>query len=481
MVLIPIALSGFTHLWNPTGFPDLFYDEGVYMRRAMVVLENQNLQENLYYYDHPLFGQIFLAGLLGITGYPDSLTPSPTAESIEALYAVPKIWMGLLAMADTFLIHRIAKHKYGDSRVAFLAATLFAVMPIGWLFRRIVLESLLMPFLLTSILFALRSGSSEGNRQKPFILLSGICLGVAIFTKIPAFTMIPLVGLMVYTGNRSGKDRLGNTALWFLPVILIPALWPAYSIFTNSFDYWVSGVFNQTQRMSDGIIAAAQGFLIVDPLLLSLGIVGIGFAILKRDLFILIWIGPFMLFLTLIGYVQYFHIMPVIPAFCISAALWLSNGIDRIRSKVLVKYWIPAAVAIFGFVSTALLITTDVTSSQFEATAFVLSIADNETTIAANPVYAWPYDFVFNIPYAFNDYRDLIYYQVPTQKLVIVSDLHYRGVLPDEERLRQAYDDTVTVKVFYSDAKKYEPSMYPYSSMLLNYQGDAVEVRSKPT
>ncbi|HEX2614825.1 MAG TPA: hypothetical protein VHL10_04980, partial [Nitrososphaera sp.] len=60
VILIPLVLSAFTHLWNATGFPDLFYDEGIYMRRAMTVLEHQNPQENPYYYDHPLFGQIFL-------------------------------------------------------------------------------------------------------------------------------------------------------------------------------------------------------------------------------------------------------------------------------------------------------------------------------------------------------------------------------------------------------------------------------------
>ncbi len=66
------------------------------MHRAMNVLQNQNPQENPYYYDHPLFGQIFLAGLLALTGYPDSLNPSATAQSIEALYLVPKILMGYL-------------------------------------------------------------------------------------------------------------------------------------------------------------------------------------------------------------------------------------------------------------------------------------------------------------------------------------------------------------------------------------------------
>jgi hypothetical protein len=33
-LVIPIALSAFTHLWNPIGFPFVHGDEGHYLRRA---------------------------------------------------------------------------------------------------------------------------------------------------------------------------------------------------------------------------------------------------------------------------------------------------------------------------------------------------------------------------------------------------------------------------------------------------------------
>ncbi|MGB7675452.1 MAG: hypothetical protein WBL54_02895, partial [Nitrososphaeraceae archaeon] len=67
---IPLILSAFTHLWNPLGFPSVHIDEAHYMRRAMLVLDSSGPQEsaNSGYprtYDHPYFGQLFLAGLLG--------------------------------------------------------------------------------------------------------------------------------------------------------------------------------------------------------------------------------------------------------------------------------------------------------------------------------------------------------------------------------------------------------------------------------
>ena len=105
MLVIPLALSTFTHIWNPIGFPSVFYDEGIYMRRAMQVMEGQSTQESLSRYDHPYFGQIFLAFIFKIIGYPDSLNPEPgDVHSIEMLYLVTRVLMGLLAVVDTLIV-----------------------------------------------------------------------------------------------------------------------------------------------------------------------------------------------------------------------------------------------------------------------------------------------------------------------------------------------------------------------------------------
>src|ERR687889_1662811 len=210
LLSIPLILSAFTHLWNPIGFPDIFYDEGIYMQRSMRVLEGLGPQEPSHRYDHPYFGQIVLAGALGIVGYPDSLSPSNAGgsdddvlHSVETLYLFPRVLMGLLAIADTFLIYKITERRYHNRNVALVAAILFAVMPYGWLFRRVFLETIQVPFLLTSILFAVyvKDLKMENNNNNtlthktiPMILLSGAFLGLSIFTKIPVFTMIPLVG-----------------------------------------------------------------------------------------------------------------------------------------------------------------------------------------------------------------------------------------------------------------------------------------------
>ena len=85
--------------------------------------------QEAYYYDHPFFGQIFLGGVLKVIGYPESLNPSPDEHSIESLYEVPRVLMGILAVIDTFLVYKISERMY-NRNVALFASILFAVMPV---------------------------------------------------------------------------------------------------------------------------------------------------------------------------------------------------------------------------------------------------------------------------------------------------------------------------------------------------------------
>ena len=155
-IIVPLSLPAFTHLWNPVGFPAIYIDESHYLRRALQVLEGQGPQESLevydHPYDHPYFGQIYLAGLFALINYPESLNLSDveTIYSIQTLYFIPRLIMGILAVIDTFFVFKIGENRYGR-KVGFIASLLFAVMPITWIFRMILLDSLLVTFLLVSI------------------------------------------------------------------------------------------------------------------------------------------------------------------------------------------------------------------------------------------------------------------------------------------------------------------------------------------
>ncbi len=474
LLIIPLALSAFTHLWNPIGFPDIFYDEGVYMRRAMHVIDGLGPQEG-FFHDHPFFGQLFIAGALAIVGYPDSLNISTDVGSMEMLYTVPRILMGILAVVDTFLIYKISERRYGRN-VAIIASILFAVMPVTWLLRRILLDSILLPFLLTSILLAL---SAKDSKNKNLLaVLSGVCLGIAIFTKIPIFIMIPVIAFLVYTNNRNAR----TLGLWFVPVILIPLIWPAQAVSAGQFDLWTKDILWQVQRESAGFGSIVFDFFIFDPVLFLVGIAGLVYAAVKKDVFLLLWGIPFIIFLVLIGYVQYFHWIPVLPTFCVAAARLIVDLVSSVKKKTLqypALLVITCVIGIFGVVSSTMLITTNV-SAQFEATSFVAQrMQDNDSniTLISSPVYSWIFIYVFDEDNVFTDYRDLLFYPVETEQVILIADQHFKYNIGAGEQLGIMYNSTRTIATFEGDVFRYDLGKYPYTNMKLNYEGSLIEVR----
>jgi 4-amino-4-deoxy-L-arabinose transferase-like glycosyltransferase len=387
------------------------------MQRAMQVLEGEGLHEPrsifTHFYDHPFFGQLFLAGILAVTNYPPDTSTSVSVSSIETLYIVPRLFMGLLAIIDTFLVYRIAGHRYNKT-VAFIAAVLFAVMPITWILRKILLEPILLPFLLSSILFALHlkdnnnyfkinavnknSWRSKIENQATFtaipVLLSGIFLGLSIFTKIPAITMIPLVGYLVCIGtdpNRNNNNKnndhhiidLKKLGIWFIPVVLIPLIWPIYSLSIGEFDLWLKDVMWNMQReynynnwpIGSSLLNSLVYIFQIDPIIFLIGCAGIVFSYIKRDHFVLLWIFPLLIFLFVIDFVSFFHLILLFPVICISAArliVDLSHKVKKIKFQRMLPIAIITMIGVFGLGSITTLITLNVTSSYFDVYAFVV-------------------------------------------------------------------------------------------------------------
>ena len=508
----------------------MFYDEGVYMRRAMHVLGGFGPQELFEgenpYYDHPYFGQLFLACVFKVIGYPNLLlnlsssssSDSNVLHSIQMLYLVPRVLMGIFAVLDTFLLYKISERRY-NGNIAFIASILFAVMPITWLTRRILLDSILLPFVLSSILFVVyyncytksssnnddtsnNNNNSYKKKNIPSILISGIFLGLAIFTKIPAFTMIPLVGFLVYRNNTNDKKEfpdyvlklsynrnLRTLGLWFIPVVLIPLLWPAYSVSLGQFNYWLGGVkYQGTERhIHDKTLSDAINlFFQTDPVLLVLGMVGLIYAAIKRDFFLLLWIIPYIIFLHFIGYVQYFYWIPVLPAFSIAAArliVDLPNKISKKRIQKILPFIIISAIGIFGLVSTTMLITTNV-SSQFQAAAFVArylgdsSTGSKDATIISSPIYSWIFGYIYNkTAYGFSDFRDLLFLPIKTGKILLISDQHFISDMRSSKQLQTIYSNTTAIATFRGGVINFNNYKYPYASMNLNYEGSEVEIR----
>ncbi len=488
-----LLLSAFTHLWNPAGFPyGPSNDEGIYIRRAMNLLEGQGPQES-FLYDHPYFAQFFLAGVLGIVGYPDSLHPSSNGDvlhSIELLYFVPRVLMGLLAVVDTFLVYKIAEHRYNRT-VALIASILFAVTPTTWIIRRVWLESIQLPFLLCSILFAIYSkkNSSEykekdkQNKNKPHILLvilSGIFLGLAIFTKIPIFTMIPLVGLLVYTNNNNKNKSLKALGLWFIPVILIPLIWPAYALYINEFNLWLNGIYFETHRGTQTLFEAIDYDFRTDSILISLGIIGLVFAAIKKDIFPLLWTLPFLALLYFAGFVSYWHLIPLFPIFCIVSAILIEKLWKTINVKSVEQILLFSIISGIGFFVGLLYLTESIiigdNSSHFKATAFVTQYLHNNTdyknkiVLISNPFYSWIPKYAFHL----NNYQIVDYYDdipVKAERVILIADSDWEDRLSNHMvgyNMEKNFNLYSKNKIAKFDDLYYNISIYEYNSPINN-------------
>ena len=516
-----ILVSCFFHLWNLDGFPSIYRDEDHYLRKAMHILEGEGLQEDSndlisyqsHKYDHPYFGQLFLATVLKTIGYPDMLSPKAgDVHSIEMLYLVPRVIMGLLAVVDTFLIYKIAEHRYSRN-IAFVAAILFAVMPLSLLTRGIFLDSILLPFLLSSILFAVYSKETktiEGNRRNTknlFVLLSGIFLGLAIFTKVPAFLMIPVVAYLVYTNNSNNPYKYKILGLWFIPVILIPMIWPAYATLTGHFDEWINGVLFQASRESGKDLRNSMNIIFqIDAVLLLLAFAAFIYSELRNSYFIFLWIVPYLIFLSTLGWVVHFHWILLIPAFCIAIGVLIegiSKRIKRKRVSQVSRIVIISTIVIFGLTSTYILITSNLNSSYFELYSYISqelqsnSKADTNdgnnndgiTVIGTHRVKAllWIPVYVFNNDNVFFRDTDIgLQSTIPpieTKKVVLIVDNNLRDRLVPFENVGNEKDKQISS--FYHNAQtsatfiNNDYKRYSYMTMKDNYGlGSFVEVRS---
>jgi hypothetical protein len=88
---------------------------------------------------------------------------------------------------------------------------------------------------------------------------------------------------MVFTSSGRSWKKLG---VWFIPVIGIPLLWPAYAMSIGGLDEWLEGFFWQASGRIDRPLWMALEILFeINPVLLIIGSVGILIAAFKRDFF----------------------------------------------------------------------------------------------------------------------------------------------------------------------------------------------------
>lgn len=509
IIILPLAVSAFTHLWNPIGFPEIYVDEDHYLRRSIQVLEGNGPQESIlvydHPYDHPYFGQIFLAFMLKLANYNYiSSSPTESPESVQNYYMDPRIIMGILAIIDTFLVYKIGEVWY-NRKLGFTAAMLFAIMPLSWILKMILLDSLLLPFLLTSILLALYAKRKTASSQLSFVLLSGIALGLAIFTKVPIITFIPLIGYFIFKINRS----LRTLSLWLIPVFLIPMIWPMYVIYSDHLGDGLAGILYQVDRGERNFSDTISFIFNADPVLIALGLAGgIGITVLKRDPIFLLWVIPYILFIYQIGgIIKYFHFIELLPIIALAAAFIIVKIVDSIalisrkheninvsNSIYIVLF---AGICLFGLMSTLMFIDINTNETFFEISAFISNQITNTTSPDEKLTvmgqhwirsFSWIPMYIHDREHYIKDVFPDRYLREPLKTndtLMIVDSQLKRSIYdysnegPHMDEIRKIYHDSDRIGLFTDDPiGNYNTDHYPFTNLKESSSSGLIEIRS---
>ncbi|MDQ3837432.1 MAG: hypothetical protein M3270_10965, partial [Thermoproteota archaeon] len=198
----------------------------------------------------------------------------------------------------------------------------------------------------------------------------------------------------------------------------------------------------------------------------------------------------FIVFLGIMGYTNFFYWIPMQPALYIGAAKLIIDMIEKFKkiSSAPLTIAVFASIIVLGLTSTTLLIITDVSSAQLESAAYTISYFEGSSneekenlTVISNPVYSWIFKYVFNKQNVLSDYRDMLYSPVNTSKndILLIDDPRFRLDLGNEKNqlVQNLTSSTNTIAAFKGNVTNFDLGLYPYTSMIENYEGSEVSIK----
>jgi hypothetical protein len=238
----------------------------------------------------------------------------------------------------------------------------------------------------------------------------------------------------------------------------------------------------------------------IDPILMALGVAGLIFAVVKKDSFPLLWAVPYIIFYYALGYTKFWHFIPITPVLCIAGAKLIFDLINIIKAKhekirQVLLFSTISGIGISGFVFTLMLITTNINSTHFEATAVLAELPDTKTSktdeksltlIMGNSRWFWPLKFAFHKDFNYTTYGRYIPPSNETGKVVMVVDQSNFGYWQKTElnkthlhEMLKTYNDLHTVLVLNRSLDTYIHNSYPYTSMTVDFLDiGRVEIRA---
>lgn len=231
-----------------------------------------------------------------------------------------------------------------DRRVGLLSAFFITICPLHWAASAKIWNDVVVTFMLVLSFYFYYEGLNKNEQRN--LYLAGFFLGLSILTKRSAVLAVPaILGYIIYRRRSIEVPKIPLLASFVIAAVMVLP-WIAVVIKTFGVGYLVSTA--TAGILEEEIAQGTEGsiwFLIVRntpryhdfiALVIVAPIYVLSYSglfskdLLRRDgwIFLLMWVGSFMLFFAITGGGELRFILPAVPAFSIMAAAFIVSSLE---------------------------------------------------------------------------------------------------------------------------------------------------------
>jgi 4-amino-4-deoxy-L-arabinose transferase-like glycosyltransferase len=383
IIVLGLLITLGAHAFNMFNFPRYDLDEGTYMENAWAILHGM-LSPYAYGYGHPPLAWIQIAAWVQLVGGFFSFGDAVNTGRVLMLF---------YALGSALLVYLIVR-RLGSSRTAgLLAMMLFALSPLAIIYQRQVLLDNVGTFWFLLSLYLMVVGES----RLLFLVLSGLCMGVAILSKEIFVLFIPVMIYASWLHTTKFQRKFAMVAFTYammafastfvLMAVLKGELFP-YGWFpwdTHPHLSLLDTYLQQVQRGNNqgSFSQQWQIWTHLDFPLMICSIVAVAFNLImgwwnRKQLLLALMAISFWVLLIRGGVVFTFYIIPMIPLAAINAAFavntvlgWLGKlaRFDLLRAGLLLC--VAVAILPYDLIHAQVAFTQNPTLAQQEAITWV--------------------------------------------------------------------------------------------------------------
>lgn len=453
----------FSSFFGLASFPEYFWDEGVYVDRAINFAKTLQMYQDPNYIDHPPLGWIIPSLFFSAIGFPDSIIHLQTQDmssQLLLLFLIPRLIAASYVIPIAILVYKLSDRLYNNKKFAIISLATFGLIPAVWPFRNFLLDPLMILFTLSSLLFIMPKNDNHLSKSRVFI--SGSLFGCALLVKFSAIFFLPAIIIYILRN----KARYG--IIWSIPLTVTLLAWITTMSAQHDLSHLVSTQIWQVSRTSSlpyGI--ALQILAIIIPIGLVFGVTGIIQFTKKKQFFAPLLSVPYLGFLFRGGFVGFVHTIPILPILSIFSGKPFYDFANRVSQINQIQnsdrtFDLLLIVLVLSSIAITIWITSfDAGQVQRDATTYLVNNLPKNSTLVTNPGYGWVVkqfrpDLQVTDFFGFNFIKK------------IPDDVYFAESVDPNKRdsslmqTQSIYEKSCLIKTF----KKDPPNIHPYSLSL---------------